>query len=190
MTPRRAAAIAALTAAGATLAWVLFIGLPRWYAGPPAAAPRAAAGAPAEPGRKIKARLFYVSEDGKKLRSVERDVAFGEGTVEQAKAIVTEQLAPVEPPLLSAVPSGTRLRALFVSARGEAFVDVSPEIAASHPGGSMHELLTVYTIVHALTVNLPAITSVQVLIDGREVDTLAGHVDLRGPIVTNMAWIQ
>jgi hypothetical protein len=31
-------------------------------------------------------------------------------------------------------------------------------------------------------VNLPAITRVQILIDGKEVDTLAGHVDLRNPL--------
>ena len=32
----------------------------------------------------------------------------------------------------------------------------------STPGGSLDELLTVYTIVNALTVNLPAITRVQI----------------------------
>ena len=30
--------------------------------------------------------------------------------------------------------------------------------------------------------NLPAITAVQILIDGQEVETLAGHVDLRRPL--------
>ncbi|HPW21762.1 MAG TPA: GerMN domain-containing protein, partial [Vicinamibacterales bacterium] len=50
------------------------------------------------------------------------------------------------------------------------------------PGGSQHELLTVYAIVDTLTANLPAITSVQILVDGREVDSLAGHVDLRRPL--------
>ncbi len=52
------------------------------------------------------------------------------------------------------------------------------ELARNHPGGSIDEILTVYTIVNALTDNLPAITAVQILIDGHEVDTLAGHVDL------------
>ena len=35
-------------------------------------------------------------------------------------------------------------------------------------------MLTIYTIVNALTENLPAVTAVQVLVDGKEVDTLAG----------------
>jgi hypothetical protein len=53
----------------------------------------------------------------------------------------------------------------------------------------MNELLTIYTIVHALTFNLPAVTAVQLLVDGKEVDTLAGHVDLRRPLPRNLAWL-
>ena len=138
--------------------------------------------APPPPGRKIKARLFYVSDDGTRLTSVERDVPYGEGTVEQAREIVNAQIAPVAEPLVSAVPPGTTLRALFVTEQGEAYVDLSREVSAAHPGGSLNELLTVYTIVDALTANLPAVTAVQLLVDGKEVDTLAGHVDLRRPL--------
>jgi hypothetical protein len=47
----------------------------------------------------------------------------------------------------------------------------------------------VYSLVNALTVNLPAVTRVQILIDGKEVDTLAGHVDLRHPLSKNMEWV-
>ena len=32
-------------------------------------------------------------------------------------------------------------------------------------------------------------TAVQILVDGREVDTLAGHVDLRRPLERNMKWV-
>ena len=82
------------------------------------------------------------------------------------------------------------MRALFITDKGEAFVDLSREVASAHPGGSINELLTVYTFVNALTGNLPAITSVQLLVDGKEVDTLAGHVDLRRPLVKNLSWVQ
>jgi hypothetical protein len=48
----------------------------------------------------------------------------------------------------------------------------------------------VYSIVNALTMNLPAVTSVQVLVDGKEVDTLVGHVDLRRPLTKNVSWVE
>jgi len=69
-------------------------------------------------------------------------------------------------------------------------VDFSPEFASAHPGGSTTELLTVYTIVNALTTNLPVVTSVQLLVNGKELDTLAGHVDLRRPLTQNLAMVE
>lgn len=164
-------------------------GLPRvWRTPQPAAA--AAPVAAVQPGRKIKARLFYVAEDGTRLTSVERDVAYGEGAEEQAREIVSAQIAPVVAPLVSAIPPGTTLRAVFITKSGDAYVDVSREARTAHPGGTVDELLTVYTLVNALTVNLPAVTGVQVLVDGKEVDTLSGHVDLRRPLAKDLAWVQ
>src|SRR5687767_2110720 len=147
MTPRRMAIAGGIAAAAAVLAWVLFVVLPKRAASSaaPAAAPTAAT-PPAGSGRKIKARLFYVAEDGIHLTHVEHDVPYGEGTLEQARAIVAAQVAPVSPPLLSAIPAGTALRALFLTEGGEAYVDFSREIAAAHSGGTAHELLTIYTI--------------------------------------------
>ena len=99
--------------------------------------------------------------------------------------IIEAQIAPVDAPLVSAIPSGTTLRAVFLTEQGAAFVDLSREVSAAHPGGSINELLTIYTIVQALTTNLPAVTSVQLLVDGKEVDTLAGHVDVKRPLAQN-----
>jgi spore germination protein GerM len=186
----RAIAIGAVGLLTAVLAWGLFIALPRWVTPPPPAVePAAESGSPAAPERKIKARLFFVSDDGHGLTGVERDVPFGADPTAQARAILEAQLAPPEAPLLSAIPTGTSLRAVFV-AHGDAYVDVSPEIVSSHPGGSLNESLTIHTLVAAVKANLPAVGGVQILVNGQEVDTLAGHVDLRQPLVTSPAWVQ
>jgi spore germination protein GerM len=179
---------ALIVTAGVT--WLLFSGLPRWYGRRAAAPAPAAATEVATPGRKIKARLLYVADDGTRLTTVERDVAFGESTTAQARSIVEAQIAPAAEAFASAVPPGTKLRALFVTERGEAFVDLTHEISTNHPGGSTNEALTVYTLVDVLTVNLPAVTSVQLLVDGKPVDTLAGHIDLRRPLGKDLAWVQ
>jgi hypothetical protein len=169
-------------------AWILLFALPRWYGPRTPAAPPAQPRAQEEPARKITATLFYISEDGLRLVSIKREVPFGANTVEQARQILQEALKPAPAPYVNAVPAGTTLRAVFVTGRGEAYVDLSREVAEKHPGGSLDELFTVYAIVNALTVNLPAITSVQILVDGKEVDTLAGHVDLRRPLGQNLKW--
>jgi germination protein M len=196
---------------GAALAlligWAWFGGLPRWSskAPPPtsragvAPAPSGAAGtatagtaaaAPAttEDTRKIRATLFYVADNGVQLTAVDREVGYADETSEQARLLLEALLKPVQEPMASAIPEGVTLKAVLLSEKGEAFVDFSPELASKHSGGSLDELLTVYAIVDTLTVNLPAIARVQILIDGKEVDTLAGHIDLRRPLVKNLAW--
>jgi hypothetical protein len=44
--------------------------------------------------------------------------------------------------------------------------------------------------VSVLTTNLSPVARVQILIDGREVETLAGHVDLREPLRKNEGLIR
>jgi hypothetical protein len=177
-------ALAVLLVAG--LITLLVLG-PRWLTSPPEDdAPPATAAVDA---RKIRARLFYVDDQGTGLRGLEQEVLYGEGTAEQARRIVEAQLAPAPTPHVSAIPEGTKLRTVFFTKAGEIYVDLSSDVQVNHPGGTTSETLTVYTLVSALTSNLPAVTGVQILVEGKEVDTLAGHLDLRRPIEQNLAWV-
>jgi spore germination protein GerM len=189
MTSRAALVVVFALLVGAA-SFLLVLAWPGLFGTPTATPPVSQAAAePAALSRTIKARLFYVSDDGTRLTSVEREVPYAEGT-EQAREIINAQIAPVNGPLVSAVPPGTALRAVYITERGDAYVDLSGEAVTAHPGGTLNELLTVYTIVDALTVNLPAVQSVQILIDGKEVDTLAGHVDLRQPLAKDLGLVQ
>ncbi len=189
---RRLAIRAVVAVFGLAAGWFLFFGLPSWYGTRQAQTSAAAAanapttGPPAV--RRITATLFYISDDGMWLAPVQREVPFGASVAEQARAIVEAQIG-ASPPLVSAIPGDTKLRELFVTERGDAFVDLSADVTGRHTGGTLDEVLTVYTIVNALTVNLPAIARVQILVDGKEVDTLAGHVDLRHPLAKSMDWV-
>lgn len=140
--------------------------------------------------RRIQATLFYVSADGEALVPVSRSVAYGATPAEQARRIVEAQIAPPPEGAISAIPAQTVVRQVFLAGAGEAYVDLGPEIVKAHSGGSLDEALAVFAIVNALTVNLPAITSVQILVDGKEVDTLVGHLDLRQPLVKAMKWVR
>jgi hypothetical protein len=192
---RRALAAGVIVALAIVVGWLLFVALPRWYRPrpqPPASAATAMQAShtetPQPAARKITATLYSVSDDGMSLVPAQREVDYAAEVADQARAIVEAQLA-VAPPHVSAIPAGTKLRQVFVTARGDAFVDLSPDVTANHPGGALEETLTVYSIVDALTVNLPAIQRVQILVGGREVDTLAGHVDLRQPLATSLEWV-
>jgi hypothetical protein len=185
---RRMAGLLAVAIVAIAGTWLLFVALPRWSQRDNPSRPATQPAAAAE--RKITATLYYVSEDGMSLVGVQREVPFGETVLEQARHILDAQIRPAPAPLASAIPAGTAIRALYVTERGDAFVNLSAEARTNHTGGALDELFTVYAIVDALTVNLPAIARVQILIDDKEVDTLAGHVDLRHPLQKNLQWIR
>src|SRR3954467_12977728 len=134
--------------------WAAITIAPRWYSSrttPEAPQPQQPA-PPAAPERKIKATLYFVSEDGLSIVGTEREVPFSEPIAAQARNIVTEQLGAAPPPLASAIPAGTTLRSVFITERGDAFVDLSAEVTTNHPGGALNELFTVYAVVNAVTV--------------------------------------
>ena len=176
--------LAAVLVAG--LITLLVLG-PRWLTTVPDAA--GTVPATAADARKIRARLFYVDELGTGLTGVDAEVLYGDSTAEQARRIIEAQIAPAPAPHVSSIPEGTRLRTVFFTKAGEIYVDLSADLQTNHPGGTTNESLTVYALVSALTSNLPAVTGVQILVDGKEVDTLAGHLDLRRPIEQDLKWI-
>ena len=196
---RRVLQVMAILAVAVFGVWLLFYALPRRY-GRGTATPAAPVGTPAAaPEKKINATLYYIAEDGMSLVGMPREVPFGEPIAEQARRIVEAQLAAPPAPLAAAVPEGTTLRGVYVTERDcegppeacrrDAFVDLSVEARTRHTGGALDELFTIYAIVDAITVNLPAISRVQILVDGKEVDTLAGHVDLRHPLAKSLEWV-
>jgi hypothetical protein len=190
MTRRALVALAGAVVIVSFFAWALTVSLERVMRPPlrTSAGPAPGPEKPPAPVRHITATLFVGAGDGQHLHAVQREVAFGEGPVEQGRQIVLAQLATsAEAPLMTVVPPGATLRSFYISERGEAFVDLGPEIVAAHPGGSAAEQLTLYAIVNAVAANLPAVTMVQLLIEGKEVDTLAGHVDIRRPLRKNDA---
>jgi hypothetical protein len=201
---RRAGPIVAIAIFAAAAAWLLFSALPRWYgqrrpSDAPGSAPAASTPAAAA-ARKITATLYFISEDGMSLVGTQQEVPFGEPIAEQARYIVAAQLGAAPQPFVTAIPDGTSLRGLYITEREcdpanstckhDAFVDLSPEARTKHTGGALDELFTIYAIVNAVTVNLPTISRVQILVDGKEVDTLAGHVDLRHPLEKNLRWVK
>lgn len=181
----------AIAIIAAVAVWLVVVVVPQWYAEPPAATPSAPAQAPAQAEtRKIKATLYFVSPGGLRLVAIETEVPFGEGLAEQARRIVEAQIGEAPTPYAAPFPAGTTMRALFLTDRGDVFVDLSREASTRHPGGSLAETLTVYALVNALTANLPAVSRVQILVEGQEVDTLAGHIDLRQPLPQNLRWVE
>jgi spore germination protein GerM len=60
-----------------------------------------------------------------------------------------------------------------------AVVDFNSALADQHRSGIFVEELTIASVAQTLAANVPGITRVKFLIDGKERDTLAGHASLK-----------
>jgi spore germination protein GerM len=92
---------------------------------------------------------------------------------------------PAGEELLSPLPPGTALRSAFVDDAGTGWFSFSEELVRGAPGGSSWELQAAHAVVNSLTRSLPEIRRVRLLVEGREVETLSGHLDLRHPLGFN-----
>ena len=129
----------------------------------------------------IRVTLFYLSGTGNMFSPEEREIPFADSLQEQAKQVVHQLLAGSRSGRGSAIPSGVELRGLFITQQGLAFLDLSQELIANHPGGTSAEELTVYSFANTLISNFPAVKKVKILVEGREIQSLAGHLDLTRP---------
>jgi spore germination protein GerM len=129
----------------------------------------------------IQVTLYYLSGSGKTLSTEEREIPFATSLQEQARQVVQQLLAGSQRGRGSPFPRGVQLRGLFITPQGLAFVDLSQELISNHPGGTCAEELTIYSLSNTLITNFPAVKGVQILVEGREVQSLAGHLDLSKP---------
>ena len=75
----------------------------------------------------------------------------------------------------------TVVNSVFFDEHGGAFVDFTRELVDKHPGGSTGELFTIRSVVQTLARNFPEVEYVAFLVDGREIETVAGHIDAAVP---------
>lgn len=78
--------------------------------------------------------------------------------------------------LIKTIPEGVRILSVDIN-NGDCRVNFSQELVDNHWGGSTGERMTVYSIVNTLT-QFAEIDRVKILIEGQEINTLAGHMDL------------
>lgn len=124
--------------------------------------------------------LYLSGEDGLMLKAMSRNIAKGPLENELGEALAALIADPS-----STIPTGTRL--LGVKVTGEvAFIDFSSEIIKNHTGGSSGETQTIYSIVDTVTLNFPEVKKVQLLVEGRTEQTLAGHIDISMPLPPDM----
>lgn len=146
---------------------------------------------PAAPAlHKRQVHLYFSDSSGKYLSAEQRVVEQPPDVASAARGLVEVLIrGPLEQGMRT-LPRDAGLRALFVTSDGVAYVDFKADALDSHPGGVEAELLSIFSIVDTLVLNLEEIRQVKFLIGGQEAATLAGHVDISRPFRADMLWIR
>ncbi len=138
----------------------------------------------------ILVHVYFADRFGNYLQAEKRILASATNGVEKGRLIVKALIKGPRTNLVRTVPAETRLNAFYLGQGGRAYVDLSEDVMNNSPGGCKTEMLTVYSIVNSLVLNMPEVASVTILINGRETPTLAGHIDNRYPYTADMLLIR
>ena len=129
---------------------------------------------------KMKVKVYYPDESGLRLVEVERQIEVKKDADKYALAVETMMEPPKEKALAAIFPKRAKLLSVTVE-NGIATVNFDEGLRKHFVGGSAGETFLVGSVVNALT-NFDEIKGVRFLIDGKEIDSLSGHMDLSEPL--------
>ena len=123
--------------------------------------------------------LYVADDDSGSLRAQAAKIPLPGGRQQRAEELLRALLRiyqqPDSPHPLAAAAD---IRSIYLIAPGAAVIDLNAAFADQHRSGILDEQLTVNSMIETLAVNVPGISRVRILVEGRTRDTLAGHVDL------------
>ena len=155
-----------------------------------AVSPGDAPSSPSEKSREAKKwniAVYYPDDQGMKLIAVKRTVQAETGDKYTA-AMQSLMQGTKEKGQTAIIPKQAKLKGVTV--KGDtAYVDFSQDLVRHFSGGSTGEEMLGGSIVNTLT-EFSEIKKVQILIEGKPVESLAGHMDLTVPLARMVGLIK
>ncbi|MEM8930270.1 MAG: GerMN domain-containing protein [Acidobacteriota bacterium] len=137
------------------------------------------------------AELFFPGSDGR-LHRHQQNLPAGDVRARAETLVRTLLEGPggvVDGSLRPPLPDGTTLGGVHLI-DGAAYIDLRSETLAGPPAsGSLHELLTVYSLVNTLGLGLEGVERVVLLWNGAQPETFGGHLDTSRPLAPDTRWV-
>jgi hypothetical protein len=135
--------------------------------------------APAMAGKQEHVQMLIAYDDDQALRWRPADVFLPQDRSLRARevlrAVLTQYLQNPSPHPLS---PGADVREVYFIGTDTLIVNTTAQFADGHPSGILLEEMTLASLIETLAANVPGISKVKFLVDGKERETLAGHADL------------
>jgi germination protein M len=136
--------------------------------------------------------FFYQSVNGDYLIPLKKKIKKFSDMKEQIKEVIIGLFEGVgsDERYINLFSSKIKLNNLFIVNKDIVVVDINREIFTKLLGSSIDEILTIYSIVDTICFNFPYIKGVQIIVDGRQMETLSGHIDISRPLRMDARWIR
>jgi sporulation and spore germination protein len=130
-------------------------------------------------GTKTRATMFVADDAAGVLRERDQEVILPAEPSLRAREVLRALLADYQQKNSAhPMPAGADITDVYMVSGNLAVVDLNSDFADGHRSGILVESLTVTSMVQTLAANVPSITQVKFLVNGKERETLAGHADL------------
>lgn len=94
----------------------------------------------------------------------------------QAKEVIKALLDGSKKRNVNTFPVGVTLQDVKIDDAGIAYVNFTKSLTKLHPGGSSAELASINSLTISLTANVPEIKKVKILVEGKELTSIKGHI--------------
>jgi len=127
----------------------------------------------------------YFSDANERFLAPEKRYVPKEDTPENAaRELVKTLLDGSRTGLVNTFPEKVGVTGVRID-NGTAYVTFNRNLLKNHPGGSAAEMATIYSLTNTLTENIPVIERVKILVAGKEIDSIKGHIDTRQAFSAN-----
>jgi spore germination protein GerM len=147
--------------------------------------PMTGKGTVAQKKEKYKVQLYFSDSNERFLIPEDRYIPKEKSVEEQVKELVKALTKGSNTGLIATFPESAKVKDVKVKDDGTAYISFTRELIDLHPGGSASEMMTIYSLTNTITLNVPKIKSVRILVEGKKIETIKGHIDARNPFFTN-----
>lgn len=134
-----------------------------------------------ERGDFIYLKIYYPLSEG-----LEMEQRRAQGKTPTPQAILREFLkGPAGKP--SYVPQNTQVLGIYNGSDGILYINLSEDFRGNFEGDAMAEFLLLRGFYESMMSNISGIEDIKVLIGGKEVDSLAGHLSLLYPLAESIS---
>ncbi|MBZ5664277.1 MAG: GerMN domain-containing protein [Acidobacteriia bacterium] len=123
--------------------------------------------------------LYVADDDAGILRARSAQIPLPGGRQQRAEELLRALLRIYQQPgAAHPMAPAADILSIYLVDPGGAVIDLNAPFADQHRSGILSEQLTVNSLVETLAVNVPGIHRVNILVEGKKRETLAGHADL------------